>query len=193
MANRLANSTSPYLLAHAANPVDWWEWEEAAFEEARRRNLPVLQGGLRRLPLVPRAGARVVRGRRDGRADERAVRQRQDRPRGSGPVGDGDDQLVPGASRAQAMMSRRPCQQLPAWDGVPRPAHAWAWWRQTTTSIASDRPAVCWLSPAAQLFGRDPTGVTHTRRPQARKGDTVSATVLHRSEVRELWEQRHGA
>jgi uncharacterized protein len=37
MANRLANSTSPYLLAHAANPVDWWEWEEA-----RRRNLPVL-------------------------------------------------------------------------------------------------------------------------------------------------------
>src|ERR687897_79314 len=42
MANRLANSTSPYLLAHAANPVDWWEWEEAAFEEARRRTLPVL-------------------------------------------------------------------------------------------------------------------------------------------------------
>lgn len=33
MANRLANSTSPYLLAHAANPVDWWEWEEAAFED----------------------------------------------------------------------------------------------------------------------------------------------------------------
>jgi Protein of unknown function, DUF255 len=42
MANRLANSTSPFLLAHAANLVDWWEWEEAAFEEARRRNLPVL-------------------------------------------------------------------------------------------------------------------------------------------------------
>jgi uncharacterized protein len=41
MANRLANSTSPYLLAHAANPVDWWE--EAALEEARRRNLPVLR------------------------------------------------------------------------------------------------------------------------------------------------------
>ena len=42
MANRLANSTSPYLLAQAANPVDWWEWEEAAFEQARRRNLSVL-------------------------------------------------------------------------------------------------------------------------------------------------------
>jgi hypothetical protein len=26
MANRLANATSPYLLQHAENPVDWWEW-----------------------------------------------------------------------------------------------------------------------------------------------------------------------
>jgi uncharacterized protein len=42
MANRLRNSTSPYLLQHADNPVDWWEWEPAAFEEARRRNVPVL-------------------------------------------------------------------------------------------------------------------------------------------------------
>jgi uncharacterized protein YyaL (SSP411 family) len=40
--NRLASATSPYLLQHADNPVDWWEWEPAAFEEARRRNLPVL-------------------------------------------------------------------------------------------------------------------------------------------------------
>ncbi|WP_426241732.1 thioredoxin domain-containing protein [Nocardioides sp. LHG3406-4] len=42
MANRLASATSPYLLQHAENPVDWWEWEPAAFEEARRRNVPVL-------------------------------------------------------------------------------------------------------------------------------------------------------
>ncbi|MFJ5549567.1 thioredoxin domain-containing protein [Streptomyces sp. NPDC093225] len=41
MANRLAHATSPYLLQHADNPVDWWEWEPAAFEEARRRNVPV--------------------------------------------------------------------------------------------------------------------------------------------------------
>ncbi|WP_070195430.1 thioredoxin domain-containing protein, partial [Streptomyces oceani] len=40
--NRLAYSQSPYLLQHAANPVDWWPWEQAAFEEARRRNVPVL-------------------------------------------------------------------------------------------------------------------------------------------------------
>jgi len=42
MANRLASQTSPYLLQHATNPVDWWPWGPEAFEEARRRNLPVL-------------------------------------------------------------------------------------------------------------------------------------------------------
>ncbi|MFV0407607.1 MAG: thioredoxin domain-containing protein [Propioniciclava sp.] len=42
MPNRLAHATSPYLLQHAQNPVDWWEWGEDAFEEARRRNVPVL-------------------------------------------------------------------------------------------------------------------------------------------------------
>ena len=31
MANRLARSTSPYLLQHADNPVDWYEWGEEAF------------------------------------------------------------------------------------------------------------------------------------------------------------------
>ncbi|TQL69857.1 hypothetical protein FB381_3777 [Nocardioides albertanoniae] len=42
MANRLASATSPYLLQHAQNPVDWWEWGTDAFEEARRREVPIL-------------------------------------------------------------------------------------------------------------------------------------------------------
>jgi uncharacterized protein len=42
MANRLAHATSPYLLQHADNPVDWWPWGPAAFEEARRRDVPIL-------------------------------------------------------------------------------------------------------------------------------------------------------
>lgn len=42
MVNRLADATSPYLLQHKDNPVDWWEWGPEAFEEARRRNVPVL-------------------------------------------------------------------------------------------------------------------------------------------------------
>ncbi len=42
MVNRLARATSPYLLQHRDNPVDWWEWGEDAFAEARRREVPVL-------------------------------------------------------------------------------------------------------------------------------------------------------
>ena len=42
VSNRLASATSPYLLQHASNPVDWWEWGEEAFSEARRRKVPVL-------------------------------------------------------------------------------------------------------------------------------------------------------
>ncbi|MGH3648054.1 MAG: thioredoxin domain-containing protein, partial [Micromonosporaceae bacterium] len=40
--NRLADATSPYLLQHAANPVDWWEWGPEAFEAARSRDVPLL-------------------------------------------------------------------------------------------------------------------------------------------------------
>ncbi|MFI6545604.1 thioredoxin domain-containing protein [Streptomyces prunicolor] len=40
--NRLAHETSPYLLQHADNPVDWWPWSPEAFDEARRTNRPVL-------------------------------------------------------------------------------------------------------------------------------------------------------
>ena len=42
MVNRLADATSPYLLQHKDNPVHWWEWGPDAFEEARRRDVPVL-------------------------------------------------------------------------------------------------------------------------------------------------------
>ncbi len=40
--NRLAASTSPYLLQHQDNPVDWWMWGPEAFAEARWRDVPVL-------------------------------------------------------------------------------------------------------------------------------------------------------
>ena len=42
MPNRLAQETSPYLLQHADNPVDWWPWSGEAFEEARKSGKPVL-------------------------------------------------------------------------------------------------------------------------------------------------------
>jgi uncharacterized protein len=42
MADRLRNATSPYLLQHADNPVDWWPWGDEAFAAARERGVPVL-------------------------------------------------------------------------------------------------------------------------------------------------------
>ena len=84
MSNRLANETSPYLLQHKDNPVDWYAWGDEAFARARARGQadPALRR-LLGLPLVPRHGARVVRERRHRRADERALRQHQGRPRGA--------------------------------------------------------------------------------------------------------------
>ena len=42
MPNRLAGESSPYLLQHADNPVDWYPWGEEAFQRAKRENKPVL-------------------------------------------------------------------------------------------------------------------------------------------------------
>ena len=42
MANRLAGETSPYLLQHAGNPVDWYPWGSEARERARREDKPIL-------------------------------------------------------------------------------------------------------------------------------------------------------
>ncbi|MGA7802319.1 MAG: DUF255 domain-containing protein, partial [Gammaproteobacteria bacterium] len=41
-ANHLAGETSPYLLQHAHNPVDWYPWGAEALEKARRENKPIL-------------------------------------------------------------------------------------------------------------------------------------------------------
>ncbi|MGH7721592.1 MAG: thioredoxin domain-containing protein [Candidatus Dormibacteria bacterium] len=42
MSNRLAGETSPYLLQHAGNPVDWYPWGDEAFSRARAEDRPVL-------------------------------------------------------------------------------------------------------------------------------------------------------
>lgn len=41
MSNHLRNETSPYLLQHAENPVDWYPWSEEAFRRAREEDKPV--------------------------------------------------------------------------------------------------------------------------------------------------------
>ena len=40
--NRLVNETSPYLLQHAHNPVDWYPWGEEALSHAKKEDKPIL-------------------------------------------------------------------------------------------------------------------------------------------------------
>src|SRR4051794_24466089 len=42
LANRLANETSPYLLQHKDNPVDWYPWGPEALAKARTEDKPIL-------------------------------------------------------------------------------------------------------------------------------------------------------
>src|SRR5919109_1143218 len=42
VANRLARETSPYLLQHAENPVDWYPWGDEAFARAKAEDKPIL-------------------------------------------------------------------------------------------------------------------------------------------------------
>src|SRR3954471_6303676 len=42
MTNRLADETSPYLLQHAHNPVDWYPWGPEALERAKAEDRPIL-------------------------------------------------------------------------------------------------------------------------------------------------------
>ena len=55
MPNRLAQETSPYLLQHADNPVDWYAWGEDAFAEAKR-----LDEGHKPLAIGPPVGRDLV-------------------------------------------------------------------------------------------------------------------------------------
>ena len=41
MTNRLANQTSPYLLQHANNPVDWYPWGSEALEKSKAEQKPI--------------------------------------------------------------------------------------------------------------------------------------------------------
>ena len=62
MPNRLAKESSPYLLQHQNNPVDWFPWGNEAIEKARRRREADFSfDRLLGLPLVPRDGARELR------------------------------------------------------------------------------------------------------------------------------------
>ena len=58
--NRLIHETSPYLLQHAYNPVDWYPWGPEALRLAKEQNRPILL----RLAIPPATGAMSWSGNR---------------------------------------------------------------------------------------------------------------------------------
>lgn len=57
MSNRLAEETSPYLLQHSDNSVNWYPWGEEALNHARAEDKPILLSiRLLSVSLVPRYG-----------------------------------------------------------------------------------------------------------------------------------------
>ena len=82
--NRLADETSPYLLQHADNPVDWYPWGEEALARARAEDRPILLSiGYAACHWCHVMEHESFEDEETARADERALRQRQGRPRGA--------------------------------------------------------------------------------------------------------------
>ena len=82
--NRLAESTSPYLLQHAENPVDWYPWGEEALARARDEDRPILLSiGYAACHWCHVMEHESFEDAETARADERALRQRQGRSRGA--------------------------------------------------------------------------------------------------------------
>ena len=82
--NRLARETSPYLLQHKHNPVDWWPWGPDALAEAKRANKPILLSvGYAACHWCHVMAHESFEDDATARGDERAVRQHQSRPRGA--------------------------------------------------------------------------------------------------------------
>ena len=83
--NRLIHETSPYLLQHAHNPVDWYPWGEEALARARELDRPILLSiGYSACHWCHVMERESFEDAGDGRADERALRpikvDREERP-----------------------------------------------------------------------------------------------------------------
>ena len=84
MANRLARESSPYLLLHKDNPVDWYPWGEEAFARARAEDKPIfLSVGYSTCYWCHVMERESFSDARDRPGDERRLRLRQGRPRGA--------------------------------------------------------------------------------------------------------------
>ena len=156
--NRLAQETSPYLLQHAANPVDWYPWGDEAFARARAEDKPVLLSvGYSACHWCHVMERESFEDDGDGDGDERALRERQGRPGGA-----------PG--RRRGLHGRRRRAQRPrrlADDGLPHAGRGAVLRRHVLPARAAARAA------------RVPAGARRDRRGVSRRSASDVAKQAH--------------
>ena len=152
--NRLAAETSPYLLQHAENPVDWYPWGPEALERARSEEKPILLSvGYSACHWCHVMAHESFESDGDGGGDERALRQRQGRPRGA-------------ARRRRALHGRDRLDDRPgrlADDRLPHAGGRAVLRRHVLPAGAAARPAVV-----------SPSSCSRWPRPGRRSGTTSS-------------------
>ena len=74
--NRLAACTSPYLLQHAGNPVDWWPWCDEAIAAQPQAAADVRAGKVAAIGRIVGAVMKATGGRADGPTVQRLVAER---------------------------------------------------------------------------------------------------------------------
>ena len=169
--NRLADETSPYLRQHADNPVDWYPWGDEAFARGpgRGQAAPAV-GRLLVVPLVPRDGARVVRGPRDRGGHERAVRQREGRPRGTARRRRRLHAGRPGDDRARRLADDRVPRRPTAARSSAAPTS------RTTTARACPGSSGCWTRSTR----RGATGATTCSSRRASSHEAIAGSARRR-------------
>ena len=179
MPNALAQATSPYLLQHQDNPVDWQEWNEATLARARAEHKPILLSvGYAACHWCHVMAHESFEQPAIAGADEPALRQHQGRPRGAArprrglPAGAGGDgpagrlaaDHVPDprrASRSGAAPTSRPSRATAG----PASRRCWSRWPSSGRAAASGSRATARQSPQAL----QPPGGVGARRAAARR------------------------
>ena len=108
MPNRLANETSPYLLQHAHNPVDWYPWGPEALERAKREDKPIfLSIGYAACHWCHVMERESFEDAADGRGPEPGLRRDQGRSRGAAGPRPGLHGGRPGDDRQRRLADER--------------------------------------------------------------------------------------
>ena len=195
--NRLAGSTSPYLLQHKDNPVDWQPWGDEAFAEARRREVPVLVSiGYAACHWCHVMAHESFEDAETADVPQRALRRREGRPRGAPRRRrglHGGDHRADRARRladdgvhhagGPAVLLRAPTSRRPRGTGCPRSVScsrrsrrhgasgATRWWPPASGS-SRRWPRGPWSVPA-RVRSRRPRSCSTTRCGRCRRRTTA--------------------